>query len=198
MKNKLKTTAVSLLLIGTVCFGTGMTDKPVSLEEMIPTGELPTVVEIGSKAENINAYLEFKAAQKAEEERQLRIASRGDTVYFRLSESERRVAECIVQGEAGGEDLTGKMLVAQCLLNGCLESNMQPSEVRIQYRYSGWKDKVSEETKQAVRMVFDEGHQIVDEPILYFYAPKYVKGKWHETQTHVITHGCHKFFMRNQ
>jgi len=72
-------------------------------------------VEVGFTAENVNQFLDFKAAKKVEEERQLRIASRGDSVYFRLSESERRVAECIVQGEAGGEDFEGKCLVTQGL-----------------------------------------------------------------------------------
>lgn len=192
MKSKLKlATAGMVLIIGLGC-ALFPDNKPVN----IPVGELPAVVEIGTTLENMNQVLEFNTIKRVEEARIMRIASRGDSVYFRLSESERRIAECIVQGEAGGEDLTGKMLVAQCLVNACIESNIQPSQARVQLKYSGWKENVSDETRQAVREVFDNGHQVVSEPILYFYAPKLCTSKWHETQDFVIEHGCHRFFAR--
>lgn len=135
---------------------------------------------------------------KTQETEQMNMTSRSHVPYFRLSDTERKVVECIVQGEAGGESYKGKLLVAQCILNACLESNIQPSEVRIQFKYSGWKENVSDDTRKAVYEVFDNGYKVVDEPILYFYAPKYCTSKWHETQTHVITEGGHKFFKRNQ
>lgn len=193
MRTKLKLAMVGVIITGTVMLGMAF-DKPNKVD--IPVGELPTVVEVGTRAENASKFLEFQRFQKLEKERQLRIASRGDVVYFRLSESERRIAECIVQGEAGGEDLKGKMLVAQCLLNACVESDIQPSKARVQLKYSGWKTNVSDETKRAVREVFDNGYQVVKEPILYFYAPKLCTSKWHETQDFVIEHGCHRFFAR--
>ena len=115
-------------------------------------------------------------------------------VAFELSEYERWVVECIVMGEAGGESYKGKILVAQCILNACLREDIQPSTVRTRYKYSGWKEDVSDDVKSAVSEVFDDGYKAVDEPILYFYAPKYVHSAWHETQRHVITEGGHKFF----
>lgn len=115
-------------------------------------------------------------------------------VAFELSEYERWIVECMVMGEAGGESYKGKLLVAQCILNACLREDIQPSKVRTRYKYSGWKEDVSDEVKAAVSEVFDDGYKAVDEPILYFYAPKYCKSDWHETQRHVITEGGHKFF----
>ena len=176
---------------------------PIAQTEI--SAQLPSEVKLGNAAQNFES-LEKAKAQKAEAERLAaeearkaqELSSRSGQSHFRLSESERRVAECMVEGEARGESYKGKQLVALCILNGCIESDMQPSQVRRQYQYSGWNENVSEETKQAVRAVFDNGEKVVTEPILWFYAPKYCKGKFHETQTHVITEGGHKFFMRNQ
>lgn len=115
-------------------------------------------------------------------------------VVFELSEHERWVVECMVMGEAKGESYKGKILVAQCILNACLRQDIQPSKVRTKYQYSGWDENVSDEVKEAVSAVFDDGYQATTEPILYFYAPEYGRSDWHETQRHVITEGGHKFF----
>lgn len=117
-------------------------------------------------------------------------------VMFELSDYERWVVECMVMGESGGESYIGKALVAQCILNACLREDTQPSVIRTTYQYSGWHEEPTDEVKDVVSAVFDEGYKVVDEPILYFYAPKYVYSEWHETQRHVITEGGHKFFAR--
>ena len=114
--------------------------------------------------------------------------------YFYINDSERRVIECIVMGEAGGEPYEGQVLVAQCILNACIKDGIRPSEVRWKYKYSGWNEKPTESVKRVVSAVFDDGYKVVDDFIMYFYAPKYSKGTWHETQCHVITVGGHKFF----
>ena len=114
--------------------------------------------------------------------------------HFYISDYERRFAECIVMGEAGGEPYEGQVLVAQCILNACVRDGIRPSEVRWKYKYSGWNENPTESVKQAVSAVFDDGYKVVDDFIMYFYAPKYAKGTWHETQCHVITVGGHKFF----
>ena len=113
---------------------------------------------------------------------------------FYLSDNERRIAECIVMGEARGESYEGQVLVAQCILNACLKDELQPSEVQKKYKYSGWHDNPSESVKDAVSAVFDDGYKVTDEPVLYFYAPKLTTSKWHETQRFVIEVGCHRFF----
>lgn len=115
-------------------------------------------------------------------------------VFYELSDHERWVVEAMVMGEAEGESYTGKLLVAQCILNAALKDDIPPSEVRIRYKYSGWNENPSEDVKNAVSEVFDYGYKVTEEPILYFYAPKWCTSAWHETQRHVITEGGHKFF----
>ena len=113
---------------------------------------------------------------------------------FYLSDYERQVVEKIVMGEAGGEPYEGQVLVAQCILNASLKDGIQPSEVRTKYKYSGWNENPSDDVKNAVSEVFDRGYKAVDEYVLYFYAPKYARGTWHETQKFVIELGGHRFF----
>ena len=113
---------------------------------------------------------------------------------FALSDYERMVVEYMVMGEAGGESYEGQVLVAQCILNAALKDGILPSEVRVEYQYSGWKENPTESVKEAVSAVFDDGYQITDEPILYFYAPKRCKSGWHETQRFITEVGGHRFF----
>ena len=115
-------------------------------------------------------------------------------VVYELSDQERHVVESMVMGEAEGESYTGKLLVAQCILNATLKEGLPPSQVRVKYKYSGWNENPDDDVKNAVSEIFDYGYKVVDEEILYFYAPKYVDSAWHETLKHVITEGGHKFF----
>lgn len=116
--------------------------------------------------------------------------------HFELSDYERKIVECIVMGEARGESYDGKKMVAHCILTACVKDNLQPSQVRKVYKYSGWHENVSEEVKQAVSDIFDKGLFVVDDEPLYFYAPALCNSKWHETQRYICTIGCHKFFGR--
>lgn len=97
-------------------------------------------------------------------------------------------------GESGGESYEGQILVSQCLLNACLKEELQPSEIRKKYKYSGWNENPSKSVKKVVREVFDNSYKLTDEFILYFYAPKYCDGRWHETQRFVTEVGGHRFF----
>lgn len=133
----------------------------------------------------IEAIEEFEVIEEVEEVKE---------PVFNLSEYERWVVECIVMGEAKGESYNGKALVAQCILNSCLFDGIQPSEVRTKYKYAGWDEEPSDEVKEVVSAVFDDGYQVTDEPILFFYAPNVCNSTWHETQRHIITEGGHKFF----
>jgi hypothetical protein len=114
--------------------------------------------------------------------------------YYELSDDERHVVESMVMGEAEGESYTGKLLVAQCILNASLKEGLPPSQIRVEYKYSGWNENPDDDVKNAVSEIFDYGYKVVDEEILYFYAPKRVDSTWHESLKHVITEGGHKFF----
>lgn len=139
--------------------------------------------------EVVKPYKEIKPAVIPAEETVEELSS-----YFELTADERTVVENLVMGEAGGESYDGKVLVAQCILNACLKDGIQPSEVRTSYKYAGWNSNPSDEVIEAVKQVFDDGVFVTDEPILYFYSPKYCTSSFHESQRYVLTEGGHKFF----
>lgn len=116
-----------------------------------------------------------------------------DPIFY-LTDEERFVVESIVMGESGGEPYEGQVLVAQCVLNSCLKDGLQPSEVRTKYKYSGWNTDVTDSVKEAVSAVFDDNYKVTEEEVMYFYAPKYCKSRWHETQKFVTEVGGHRFF----
>lgn len=115
-------------------------------------------------------------------------------VYYPISAEDRYVLECIVQGEAGGESLEGKMWVATCLLNAMKrEGGASASFIRKQYQYAGWNENISDETISAVSRVFDDG-EVMHETVLWFYAPAACTSNWHESQQYITTVQNHKFF----
>ena len=121
--------------------------------------------------------------------------------FSNLTKAERKTIQYIVAGEAKGEPIEGKMAVAQCILNGMVKSNWSAERVRIEYQYSGWDDELENvnpeawaEVVEAVSRVFDDGELISDKPILYFYAPEYSSGKWHETLEFSFELSGHRFF----
>lgn len=122
-------------------------------------------------------------------------------VAFKLSDYERQVLINIVSGEAGYDGYESQWAVATCLYNACKRDGLQPSQVRKRYQYSGWKTNLKSESPKAynnvvkaVSTVFDDGYRITNEPILWFYAPKYCRGTFHNTQKYVGTWGTQKFY----
>ncbi len=112
-----------------------------------------------------------------------------------LTDSERHVVESIVAGESGNQPFDGKKLVGQAIYNAMLRDNISPSQVRKQYSYSGYKDidefekeclkaygntNAADECRQAVKEIFDNCSMPTDDFVLFFYAPAYSKGTWHE------------------
>lgn len=122
--------------------------------------------------------------------------------YYSITDDDRYVIERIVAGEAGHEPLLGKIAVAQCILNAMRQDGLTASEVRETYQYFGWATENFEinypedwaEVQQAVWCVFDNGEKVTEENILWFYAPKYSSGSWHNTQKFVIEIGGHLFY----
>lgn len=118
------------------------------------------------------------------------------TLFYPLTEEERKVVECLVEGESGNQSLEGRMLVAQCIYNACVQDGLTPSQVRKQYKYAGWSNSPSEKTKEAVAKVFDEGEMVVEDNILWFCTIKSSerKGSFHATQKLVLEEGNHRFY----
>ena len=112
---------------------------------------------------------------------------------YPITEHDRETLEHIVEGEAGGESYEGKLWVATCLRNAMEKGNLSAEQVRIIYQYAGWSEKVSEDTKNAVKEVFVFGNKMHDS-VLWFYAPKWCNSEWHESQQFVAEIGGHRFF----
>ena len=113
---------------------------------------------------------------------------------YELTEAERWEVASVVTAEAGGEPFEGKIAVAQCILQACEDERLRPSEIFIEYQYSGARPDPTDEALEAVQAVFDDGQVVTAEPIKYFYAPARCESEWHESQVHVITIEGHKFF----
>lgn len=116
-------------------------------------------------------------------------------VRYALTDAERDLVERVVMAEAGGEGFDGQRLVAQCILNTAEAMDMRPDEVvTAPNQYAAPAEHASEMVMDAVSAVFDDGDMVTDEPIRWFYAPKYVYSAWHESKEFVLEHGGHRFF----
>lgn len=128
---------------------------------------------------------------------------------YDISEEDYQVLLRIVEAEAGGEDLEGKMLVAGVVLNRVASEDFPDSVKEVVFQrvngtvqfspvYSGRYDRVciSEETVDAVERVLN-GEDIT-EGALYFAARRYAdssKMRWFDEKlTYLFTHGGHEFF----
>ena len=114
-------------------------------------------------------------------------------IDYSITEDDRETIEHIVEGEAGGESYEGKLWVATCLRNAMEKDKLSAEQVRLEYQYAGWSEKVSEDTKNAVKEVFVLGNKMHDS-VLWFYAPEWCNSEWHESQRFVAEIGGHRFF----
>lgn len=117
---------------------------------------------------------------------------------YALTGDERDLVERVVAAESGNQTLEGQMAVAQCILNTAEALELRPDAVVLapnQYADPTAREQVTDGVREAVRRVFDNGERVTEEPIRFFYAPRYSAGRWHESALeYVITIGGHKFF----
>lgn len=127
----------------------------------------------------------------------------------KLEEEEYQVLLKIVEAEAGGEDITGRILVANVVLNR-VASDKFPNTVKgvvyqkenNMYQFSPMHDgrfqrvKVSEETIEAVDRAINGGD--LSQGALFFAARKSAdpeKMKWFDNHlTRLFAYGGHEFF----
>lgn len=128
---------------------------------------------------------------------------------YLLEEEEMDILMRIVEAEAGNQDVEGRLLVANVILNR-VESDQFPDNVRdvVFQKENGvsqfspvsngriWKVEISEETSEAVERAL-AGEDISD-GALYFAARQYADGekmKWFDTHlVYLFEHGGHEFF----
>lgn len=117
--------------------------------------------------------------------------------YYPLTDSEREWVEWTVAAESANQSLEGQMAVCQCILNTARARDMRPDAVvQEANQYAAPRpDRVTDSVREAVSLVFDRGLTVTDEPIRWFYAPRYSAGAWHESALeYVVTIGGHRFF----
>lgn len=116
-----------------------------------------------------------------------------------LSEEERMAVECAVMCEAGGEGTEGQMMVAQSILDGTLRNDYNVFETIYCYQiHSTTYNNVTDEVRESVSRVFDQGERVTSEKTDLWYNPSLVESAWHEEQQYVITVGSHRFFWMNR
>jgi spore germination cell wall hydrolase CwlJ-like protein len=149
-------------------------------------------------AENVsegeeNPQESSEPAEDAETE-ETEVQATGDSGY-ELTDEERIAVECAVMCEAGGESVKGQMMVAQSILDGTLRNDFTVIETIQKYQIASTSySRVTDEVKESVSRVFDDGERITEEKTDLWYNPALVVSTWHESQKYVITVGSHRFF----
>lgn len=153
--------------------------------------------------------VEGTAVQVSSEQRVVDFTMLEREMAYAISEDDYEVLLRIVEAEAGGEDIKGRMLVAGVILNR-VESSKFPDTVRevvfqkengvaqfsptVDGRYD--RVRVSMETTEAVdRVLYGEN---LTEGALYFAARKHAdpeRMKWFDSRlTLLFSYGGHEFF----
>lgn len=126
-----------------------------------------------------------------------------------VDRKEQAVLERIVEAEAGGEDIKGRILVANVVLNRVKSEKFPSTVTKVvfahrgnRYQFSPLYDgryytvKVSDTTKRAVQRALHG--EDPSRGALYFMARRYASAssvRWFDTAlTKVVSHGCHEFF----
>lgn len=150
-----------------------------------------------------------KKASQTEESQEAFKTTEASTAKIKLSSTEKNILMRIVEAEATGEDMKGKMLVANVVLNR-VKSERFPDTIEdvvfqkngSVYQFSPIKDgryykvEVSEETKRAVNRVLNGEDE--SKGALYFMSRSKSKASsvtWFDRSlTKVFKYGTHEFY----
>lgn len=133
----------------------------------------------------------------------------GDSAKIELSATEKNILMRIVEAEATGEDITGKMLVANVVLNRVNNSEFPDTVEGVVFQRNGsvyqfspikdgryYKVEISEDTKKAVKRVLNGEDK--SEGALYFMSRSMARASsvtWFDRSlTRVFKHGTHEFY----
>lgn len=188
---------VVVLLIGYFCIvGEAVQDGGSASE-----GLAQEVQEVSEKSPDLPDAEEDEVVFPASSEPESLMEPEGehkDSGYV-LTDKERQAVECAVMCEAGGEGERGQMMVAQSILDGSLRNDYDVFETIYAYQiHSTSYSNVTDEVRESVSRVFDDGERITEEKTDLWYNPALVESQWHENQQYVITVGSHRFFWMNK
>ncbi|MDD6024020.1 MAG: hypothetical protein PUC06_07280 [Oscillospiraceae bacterium] len=207
---------VSCLMIGVFAIGSLAADQPAENEPTAVTMDVAAMDVGGIAAPNTaqetlppqrnvteadenpeSAYQPLSADSASSEEPDTFRSPGGDSGYS-LTDDERIAVECAVMCEAGGEGEKGQMMVAQSILDGSLRNDFTVMQTINRYQIASTAYYlVSEQVKESVSRVFDDGERVTEEKTDLWYNPALVVSAWHEQQQYVITVGSHRFFWMN-
>lgn len=91
------------------------------------------------------------------------------------------------------------MMVAQSILDGTLRNDYDVFDTIYKYQiHSTSYSNVTDEVRESVSRVFDDGQRVTEEKTDLWYNPALVESAWHEQQQYVTTVGSHRFFWMNK
>lgn len=168
-----------------------------------------TEAAVSSFKESAAAMQGELAAELAEVELEIRIAKELEEKRIQLSDTDKKVLLRIVEAEATGEDIKGKMLVANVILNRVKSEKFPDSVEAVVFQQKGkkyqfspirdgryYKVSVSEQTEKAVERVLNG--EDFSQGALYFMSRRQADShnvKWFDNHlTKVLSHGTHEFF----
>lgn len=159
---------------------------------------------------NENAAEAFLAKLGADIPAGLSVKYNAGYAALKLPAEQLRVLETIVEAEAGDEDVYGKILVANVVLNRVIGEEFPDTVKEVVFQSNGktyqfspvrkggryYTVKVSEHTRTAVaRALAGEDYS---DGALYFFARRYTSAKkanWFDTSLRkIVEYGCHEFF----
>lgn len=108
---------------------------------------------------------------------------------------DRAFLEGLVMGEFG-TSYTGAVLVSQAIRDTMVKTGCyNAQQIARDWGYTAKsRSQVSNDVKQAVAYVFDQGGSAVQHEIYYFYASHLIYSSWHESQHFVVEYGGCRFF----
>jgi N-acetylmuramoyl-L-alanine amidase len=154
-----------------------------------------------------------KSTKKAENSKDttesLSVAKKDSSLLYDLTDEEVGMLERIVEAEASGEDMKGKILIANVIFNRIEDDDFPDTVKKVifqeddgEYQFSPisderyWTVKVSDETEEAVQRAL-EGEDY-SKGALYFMARKITRSKnarWFDQHLErLFKHGGHEFF----
>ncbi|MDF2542740.1 MAG: putative rane protein [Herbinix sp.] len=195
-------------------FGNAMDTKEYSLMQAQIEEVAQSLIENEKKEKEEKQQKEKEEKEKKEEDtiESFSTSDKATTSVYSASKEEVKMLERIVEAEASGEDMIGKILVANVILNRTQDDEFADTiegvifqKVNGEYQFSPisderyWSVKISKETKEAVKRALSG--EDYSEGAVYFMARKSTKSssaKWFDRNLEwLFKHGGHEFFKDN-
>ena len=123
-----------------------------------------------------------------------------------ISASERELLERLVEAEAKGESLAGKIAVVNVVLNRVRDEDFPDTITEVIFQKGQFSpvsnDSIhnqtpSEESRLAVQKAVDEGYRVFGDKVLYFCNPELSTSRWMiRTKKEAMKIGRHTFYYK--